>query len=178
MAITPPRLIAMQVMASSKPLVPNRILMVRNPIHQEQQRADAGPRPRLLHVVCKGESYFPSSSLKFENWISLVEAPPLRRRPPIPGGTLLLAAEGVSKRFGGLVAVNDLSFELRAGEILGLIGPNGSGKTTLVNLITGLERRDHGTIGFRGRDIGVLPPFRITRLGIARSSVYRLLGEG
>ncbi|HEY8488856.1 MAG TPA: ATP-binding cassette domain-containing protein, partial [Thermaerobacter sp.] len=63
----------------------------------------------------------------------------------------LLAVEGVTKRFGGLVAVRDVSFEVREGEILALIGPNGAGKTTVFNLITGIYRPDAGDVFLGGR---------------------------
>jgi ABC-type branched-subunit amino acid transport system ATPase component len=81
----------------------------------------------------------------------------------------LLRVKQVSKSFGGVHAVVDVDFELRQGELLGLIGPNGSGKTTLVNLITGFIRPDAGKIEFRGRDITGWMPYRIARLGIART---------
>jgi branched-chain amino acid transport system ATP-binding protein len=81
----------------------------------------------------------------------------------------LLEVEGAVKRFGGLVAVNGVSFRLEQGEILGLIGPNGSGKTTLFNLITGVHPPSAGRIRFQGRRIDGLKPHRICKLGIART---------
>ena len=81
----------------------------------------------------------------------------------------LLSVKELSKSFGGVRAVVDISFDLRQGELLGLIGPNGSGKTTLVNLITGFIKPDHGKIEFRGQDITGWMPYRIARLGIART---------
>jgi branched-chain amino acid transport system ATP-binding protein len=81
----------------------------------------------------------------------------------------VLSVEGVSKSFTGFLAVNAVSFELRQGEILGLIGPNGSGKSTLFNLISGTFPPSAGTIHFEGRDITGLPPHRICHLGIART---------
>jgi len=81
----------------------------------------------------------------------------------------LLVVEGVSKRFGGLVALEGVSFTMREGERLGLIGPNGAGKTTLFNCITGVYRPDRGRIVFRGTDITGWPPHRIARTGIART---------
>jgi branched-chain amino acid transport system ATP-binding protein len=81
----------------------------------------------------------------------------------------LLQLVGVTKRFGGLAAVNDLSFSLRKGEILGVIGPNGAGKSTMVNLIGGSMAPTAGTILYQGRDITRLPPNRRTRLGIVRT---------
>lgn len=71
--------------------------------------------------------------------------------------------------FGGLLAVNDVSFDVKEGEILGLIGPNGAGKTTLFNIISGYLRPTRGRIVFDGRDITGLPPFALARLGISRT---------
>jgi len=83
--------------------------------------------------------------------------------------TAMLRLANVSRRFGGLIAVNNVSFELRAGEIVGLIGPNGAGKTTLVNLITGVHRAGTGEIWYGDERIDRLPPDRIARRGIART---------
>ena len=83
--------------------------------------------------------------------------------------TLLLNLEGLTKRFGGLTAVDDVSLELNQEEILGLIGPNGAGKTTLFNMISGTYLPTEGHIYFKGRDITELPPHRIAGLGIART---------
>jgi branched-chain amino acid transport system ATP-binding protein len=81
----------------------------------------------------------------------------------------LLEGEGVTKQFGGLVAVSNVDFYVDRGEILGLIGPNGAGKTTLFNLISAALKPTTGKITFNGRDITPLPAFKITRLGIART---------
>jgi branched-chain amino acid transport system ATP-binding protein len=81
----------------------------------------------------------------------------------------LLAAYGIGKRFGGFIALDNIDFEVRAGERLGLIGPNGSGKSTLVNCLCGALRHDSGTIDFAGRRLDRLPGHRRTRLGLARS---------
>jgi branched-chain amino acid transport system ATP-binding protein len=83
--------------------------------------------------------------------------------------TALLTLEKVGKRFGGLQAVKDLSFEVREGEILGLIGPNGAGKSTLFNLINGVFAPDTGRIAFAGTDITGEKPYRIARHGLART---------
>jgi branched-chain amino acid transport system ATP-binding protein len=81
----------------------------------------------------------------------------------------LLAVENVTRRFGGIVALADVSLELDPGEIGGLIGPNGAGKTTLFNLVTRLYRPNEGRIVFDGKDLTRTPPYRIVRLGIART---------
>ena len=82
---------------------------------------------------------------------------------------IILKVEGVSKRFGGLLAVDKVSFHAGKGELLGIIGPNGSGKTTLVNLITGFVRPDSGKVFFRGLDITGKKPYHIAELGMART---------
>jgi branched-chain amino acid transport system ATP-binding protein len=81
----------------------------------------------------------------------------------------LLAVEDVTRRFGGIVALADVSLALEEGEIVGLIGPNGAGKTTLFNLITRLYRPNSGRILFDGKDLTRTPAYRIVRLGIART---------
>jgi branched-chain amino acid transport system ATP-binding protein len=81
----------------------------------------------------------------------------------------LLVVDGLTRRFGGLVAVNDLSFSVAAGEIVALIGPNGSGKTTALNLISGALAADAGSILFRDRQLSGLPAHRIARSGVART---------
>ncbi len=82
---------------------------------------------------------------------------------------LLLRVRGLSKSFGGVRAVVNVTFKLNQGELLGVIGPNGSGKTTLVNLITGFVKPDTGTVEYHGRDVTGWMPYRIARLGIART---------
>jgi len=84
-------------------------------------------------------------------------------RPP------LLTVEGLVKRFGGFRALDVLSFDVGAGEILGLVGPNGSGKTTCINVISGLYRPDAGAIRFEGRSIGGLRSHRLVHAGINRT---------
>jgi branched-chain amino acid transport system ATP-binding protein len=81
----------------------------------------------------------------------------------------MLAVDGLTKRFGGFVAVNQVSFEARQGEILGLIGPNGSGKSTTFNLIAGTLRPTAGSIRFEGGEIAGLAAHTICRRGIART---------
>ncbi|MGC2322829.1 MAG: ABC transporter ATP-binding protein [Terriglobales bacterium] len=81
----------------------------------------------------------------------------------------LLEVRGVSKRFGGLLAVSDVSFSLDEGQILGLIGPNGAGKTTLFNVVNGVYKADGGTISFLGKDITGSSPDKVVHLGVART---------
>ncbi|MGH6709284.1 MAG: ABC transporter ATP-binding protein [Bradyrhizobium sp.] len=83
--------------------------------------------------------------------------------------TAFLSLDSVSKRFGGLIAVDGISFDVREGEILGVIGPNGAGKSVLVNMISGFYAATSGAIRFRGRDITHLPAHQFGRLGIART---------
>jgi branched-chain amino acid transport system permease protein len=93
----------------------------------------------------------------------------LERRPQPERGRPILSVAGATRRFGGLVAVDSVSFELKAGEILGLIGPNGAGKTTMFNLITGTLPLHKGRISFLGRDISRRAQRQIARAGIART---------
>src|SRR5947209_17903184 len=81
----------------------------------------------------------------------------------------LLAVENVTRRFGGIVALADVSLALEKGQIVGLIGPNGAGKTTLFNLVTRLYRPNSGRILFEGKDLTRTPAYRIARRGIART---------
>jgi branched-chain amino acid transport system ATP-binding protein len=81
----------------------------------------------------------------------------------------LLRVEALTRRFGGVVAVDDVSFEVREGEIVGLIGPNGAGKTTVINLLTGLMKPSGGTITFDEARLDQLPAYRIARAGVART---------
>lgn len=89
-------------------------------------------------------------------------APAVERAP-------ILEVEKLGKRFGGLVALTDVSFAIREGEIYGLIGPNGAGKTTLFNLLTGIYRADEGTMRFGGAPLRNTTPDKIAKLGIART---------
>ena len=81
----------------------------------------------------------------------------------------LLEVENLTKRFGGLTAVNDVNFHVDEGEIVGIIGPNGAGKTTLFNLVSGLLKPDSGTVKFEGENIVGLAPHKIVNKGIART---------
>ncbi len=96
-------------------------------------------------------------------------AEPLPRRQQPAAGEPLLEVDQVSKQFGALAAVNGLSFDIRAGEIVGLIGPNGAGKSTMFNLITGVLAPSSGQIRFRGHRLEAMRSREIARLGIART---------
>jgi branched-chain amino acid transport system ATP-binding protein len=81
----------------------------------------------------------------------------------------ILSGQGVTKLFGGLTAIADVDFQVREGEIMGLIGPNGSGKTTLINTVAGFYLPTDGTITFLGKNINGLKPCQIAKLGIGRT---------
>ena len=103
-------------------------------------------------------------------------APYLRQSPAAdPGDTgprdpgVALKAEGITRRFKGVVALNDVSLTVRAGDIYGIVGPNGSGKTTLFNVISGLYTPDAGRVAIFGTDVTGARPYRISRIGVART---------
>jgi branched-chain amino acid transport system permease protein len=107
-----------------------------------------------------------------------------RRMPPVAlprvapvSDIRRLVVDRVTKRFGGVEALTDVSFAVERGEIVGLIGPNGSGKTTLLNLVSGLERTDSGTIALDDDRIERLPPHATARRGIARTFQTPIAGE-
>jgi len=106
------------------------------------------------------------------------DASALPERPKPAPGTPLLEVRSARKAFGGLVAVNDVSFDVRAGEIVGLIGPNGAGKSTLFNLITGVLAKTAGTIRFAGEDITRLSSRAIARRGLSRTFQHVKLVPG
>jgi branched-chain amino acid transport system permease protein len=86
-----------------------------------------------------------------------------------PAGGTLLEIAGLTKRFGGVAAADDIQLTVTSRELLSVIGPNGSGKTTLFNLITGLSAPDAGTVRLEGKPISGLPPYRVSTLGVART---------
>ncbi len=97
------------------------------------------------------------------------DAPALPATPKPRPGELLLEVDRVRKAFGGLVAVNDVSFQIHAGEIIGLIGPNGAGKSTTFNLISGVLSLSGGAVSFRGQPVGGLSSRQIARRGMSRT---------
>ena len=121
------------------------------------QYARGGVMPLLARLLPGAKALPPAAA----------EGLPKRMLPE--AGAPLLSVTGAAKRFGGLVAVDNVSFEMRAGEILGLIGPNGAGKSTLFNLITGALAGGAGRVEFSGRDISRAPQAGIARAGMART---------
>src|SRR6185369_8886155 len=105
-------------------------------------------------------------------------APAAVREGAATSAASLLVVDSVTCQFGGVLAVNAVSFGVGQGELFGLIGPNGAGKTTLFNLITGLTTPTRGNLRYRGEDITGLPPHRVAERGIARTfQNVRLFGE-
>jgi branched-chain amino acid transport system permease protein len=124
----------------------------------------------LLQRAREGVMPFFQRWLPPARWVEVPQsAPALPQRERPQAGERILEARAARKQFGGLVAVNDLSFEMSSGEILGLIGPNGAGKSTMFNLITGVLPLSGGEIHFRGERIDRLPSRQIGRRGIART---------
>jgi ABC-type branched-subunit amino acid transport system ATPase component/ABC-type branched-subunit amino acid transport system permease subunit len=106
------------------------------------------------------------------------QAPPLERQPLPATGEVLLEARGVTKRFGGLVAVNDMSLTVRAGEIVALIGPNGAGKSTMFNLMSGVLDPTEGEVMLRGRQMAGHSAREVAALGLSRTFQHvKLLGQ-
>ncbi|MDQ2735038.1 MAG: branched-chain amino acid ABC transporter ATP-binding protein/permease [Pseudomonadota bacterium] len=101
--------------------------------------------------------------------VDWANAEALPARPKPPHGQVVLDVRAVRKEFGGLVAVNDVSFDVKAGEILGLIGPNGAGKSTTFNLVTGVLLATRGEVSLLGRRIDSLASRKIARLGVSRT---------
>ncbi len=124
------------------------------------QKARDGLWPYLKRAT---ENILPADKL------SITAADHLASRAKPQHGEVLLQVKQAEKHFGGLIAVNQISFDVSAGELVGLIGPNGAGKSTMFNLITGVAPLTKGEIQFRGQRIDNLPSRRIARLGIART---------
>jgi branched-chain amino acid transport system permease protein len=101
--------------------------------------------------------------------VDWADAPALPERSRPPHGEVVLDVKDARKEFGGLVAVNDVSFQVRAGEILGLIGPNGAGKSTTFNLVTGVLPATKGSVTLRGERIDSLPSRQIAKRGVSRT---------
>ncbi|MDB5896948.1 MAG: amino acid/amide transporter ATP-binding protein 1, family / amino acid/amide [Ramlibacter sp.] len=138
------------------------------------QRAPEGLWPRLVALLpAQGNEPAPGGIAK-----QPAQARPLHKRSRLASGAPLLQVQGATKRFGGLVAVDGVSLEVAAGEILGLLGPNGAGKSTMFNLISGVARASAGEVQFLGRSVGSLEPHEIARLGVSRTFQHvRLLPQ-
>jgi branched-chain amino acid transport system ATP-binding protein len=107
-----------------------------------------------------------------------VSEAPVSEQTPAREASALLSVDDVSIRFGGLLALDHVSFDVREGEILGLIGPNGAGKTTCFNVMTGVYQPTSGQVRFAGQPLGRRKRFAITRMGIARTfQNIRLFGN-
>ncbi len=113
-----------------------------------------------------------------EHAAEVAEAVAADREVSVEVGETLLAVKELTMRFGGLVAMDDVSFDIRRGEILGLIGPNGAGKTTCFNAMTGVYRPSSGDVLLEGTSVAGRPRYQITAMGIARTfQNIRLFGE-
>ncbi|MCY1348858.1 Vitamin B12 import ATP-binding protein BtuD [compost metagenome] len=135
------------------------------------QRAPGGLWPLLLRLV--PDSWKPRKTTK-----AVSDAAELPRRELPKAGEVLLEARNVTRRFGGLVANNDMNLEVRAGEILALIGPNGAGKSTLFNQLSGVDTPTSGEVLFRGQRINGIPSRAIARMGMSRTFQHvKLLPE-
>lgn len=136
------------------------------------QRAPGGLWPLLMRLV--------PARLKVRNKVQTVDtdAAPLTCRELPKHGELILEARHVTKRFGGLVANNDMSLEIHSGEILALIGPNGAGKSTLFNQLSGVDTPSSGEVLFRGQKINGLNSRQVARMGMSRTFQHvKLLGN-
>ncbi|WP_226359535.1 ABC transporter ATP-binding protein [Pseudonocardia sp. ICBG1142] len=135
----------------------------------DQEPAEGG-------IVAEVARMTPQERAEHEAAVAEVVAPD--RDIAVDVGDTLLSMEDVGMRFGGLVALDGVSFDIRRGEILGLIGPNGAGKTTCFNALTGVYRPTSGRVLLEGAPLGRRQRFQITRLGIARTfQNIRLFGE-
>ena len=123
------------------------------------------PKGLWPYAVGACARWFPAAPRE-RDW---TDAPALLARDKPARGAPLLAVDKLRKTFGGLVAVNDVSFEIRAGDIVGLIGPNGAGKSTTFNLISGVLSLTSGAVTFRGQSVGGLASRQIARRGMSRT---------
>lgn len=128
------------------------------------QHARAGVVPLIARTI-----------LKLRQTAVPAHAEPLPARARPANASLMLEVKAAKKAFGGLLAVNGVSFDVKAGEIVALIGPNGAGKTTMFNLITGVLQKTDGDIRFLGEKIDAMPPRQIAASGIARTFQHVML---
>jgi branched-chain amino acid transport system ATP-binding protein len=118
-------------------------------------------------LLAEVERMDPEERAAHEAAVSSAVAPD--RDIAVAAGETLLAIDGLTVRFGGLTALDDVSFDVHRGEILGLIGPNGAGKTTCFNVMTGVYQPTSGLVRYLGQPLGKRHKFQITKLGIART---------
>jgi branched-chain amino acid transport system ATP-binding protein len=137
-------------------LADRAVFMEKGEVRFEGPTADLLERPDILRAVyLKGTA---------------TTTPQVRRdRAEVAEGEPVLQVRGLTKRYGGVTAVDDVSFDLRAGEVVGLIGPNGAGKTTVFDLISGFQTLDHGRVTLFGEDVTDWPAFARARRGLGRS---------
>ena len=138
--------------AAATILAPVERLVRRRPAEPEGPEVEAG-QEEVVHLPD----------------MAAIGEPEKRRRPAPNGGPPILQVSDLSKHFGGLKAVDGVSFEVRPGTVHAIIGPNGAGKTTLFNLITGLLSPDEGKVVFEGHDITHFAPWRLVKRGMGRS---------
>ena len=119
--------------------------------------------------VATGKSTTGKQKSTVTRGVKAIAAAQAARSAALSARPVVLSVEGLSKRFGGIQAVNDTTFDLREGEILGLIGPNGAGKTTIFDLISGFTKLDQGQVVLDGADVTALSPDRRASLGLGRS---------
>jgi branched-chain amino acid transport system permease protein len=129
------------------------------------QRAPGG----LWPLLCKWLAPRKGAQNVADNAATAAEAPPLPARALPKPGELILEARNVTRRFGGLVANNEMNLQVHAGEILALIGPNGAGKSTLFNQLSGVDVPTSGDVLFMGQRINGIPSRRIARMGMSRT---------
>jgi ABC-type branched-subunit amino acid transport system ATPase component/ABC-type branched-subunit amino acid transport system permease subunit len=129
------------------------------------ERDARGSSPQPAHVAGDGERLNPQLS----------PPTPDHRSSPGEAGQVVLAARGVSRDFGGVKAVHEVSFEVRKGTLTGLIGPNGAGKSTLLAMLAGTLAVSGGTVSYLGQDVTSMPAFRRARLGLVRT--FQLASE-
>ena len=122
-----------------------------------------GRLEKLRHALLREPHGVPIERVDAEVSDAFAAEPPTTTRP------VLLAVRSLSKHFGGVHALSDMSFEIHQGEVLGIIGPNGAGKTTLFNVLNGVFPPSAGSVSLEGRDITGLPPHLLARAGVGRT---------
>jgi branched-chain amino acid transport system ATP-binding protein len=140
------------------------------------QRADEPDVPAEGGIVAEVANM--TEQQRSEHLAEVAEVVAPERRIDVPVGQTLLEVRDITLRFGGLVALDSVSFDIKRGEILGLIGPNGAGKTTCFNVMTGVYRPTSGQVLLEGSSLGRRKRYQITKLGLARTfQNIRLFGE-